>query len=190
MTKQLWAKSILLSISSSLRLAFLFETIIPTVIFVSSQTSEQKSSEKLLNLLLPILGYKSFSSARYTFHHQCTTLETCSQFVVRFSGSFCTFSQDVNFLLPLKSSRKKTKTCLACKDLRSICHPVWCSRVWNGYEPGSAPTEASGFWSLGMAQTPSLLACVSTTFRTGMNADVSLKLLLLTMWVWMLRPSV
>lgn len=41
-----------------------------------------------------------------------------------------------------------------------------------------------------LVYTPSLLACVSTTFRTGMNADVSLKLLLLTMWVWMLRPSV
>lgn len=41
-----------------------------------------------------------------------------------------------------------------------------------------------------LRQTPSLLACVSTTLSTGMNADVSLKLLLLTMWVWMLRPSV
>lgn len=41
-----------------------------------------------------------------------------------------------------------------------------------------------------LLHTPSLLACVSTTFRTGMNAEVSLKLLLLTMWVWMLRPSV
>jgi len=70
-------------------------------------------------------------------------------------------------------------------------------------ESDEAPCEISGRRMLGSISdqsvgrsdefprhTPSLLACVSTTFRTGMNADVSLKLLLLTMWVWMLRPSV
>lgn len=38
-------------------------------------------------------------------------------------------------------------------------------------------------------QTPSLLAWVRTTLRTGMKAEVSLKLLVLTMWVWMVNPS-
>lgn len=53
------------------------------------------------------------------------------------------------------------------------------------------PQRSSEFgFCFQLDQTPSLLACVSTTLSTGMNADVSLKLLLLTMWVWMLRPSV
>lgn len=39
-------------------------------------------------------------------------------------------------------------------------------------------------------QTPSLLAWVRTTLRTGMKAEISLKLLVLTMCVWMLSPSV
>lgn len=38
-------------------------------------------------------------------------------------------------------------------------------------------------------QTPSLLAWVRTTLRTGMKAEVSLKLLVLTMCVWMANPS-
>lgn len=36
--------------------------------------------------------------------------------------------------------------------------------------------------------TPSLLAIVMTTLRMGMKAEISLKLLLLTTWVWTSRP--
>lgn len=51
------------------------------------------------------------------------------------------------------------------------------------------PVETQEWQGISASQTPSLLACVSTTLSTGMKADVSLKLLLLTMWVWMLRLS-
>lgn len=40
----------------------------------------------------------------------------------------------------------------------------------------------------GVLQTPSLMAWVRTTLRTGMKAEVSLKLLVLTTWVWMVKP--
>ena len=75
---------------------------------------------------------------------------------------------------------------------------VKCGFLWNELAPPpdrslSARPLIDGSEEFGIflpGQTPSLLACVSTTLRTGMKADVSLKLLLLTMWVWMLRPSV
>lgn len=47
----------------------------------------------------------------------------------------------------------------------------------------------TGFASKGLLQTPNLLAWMRTTFRTGMKAEVSLKLLVLTMCMWMFSPS-
>lgn len=77
-----------------------------------------------------------------------------------------------------------SSTAPCCEDERLVHFPHVCRRnalLWE--------SNHQGFASAGLPHTPSLLAWVRTTFRTGMKAEVSLKLLVLTMCVWMFSPS-